>query len=85
MGGQCSHTMAVVMMLEKWKVAGLKDVPAQPACTSIPQQWDKPRGTKIFPEPVSTMVIAKPGTIRRKRRPIMPDFNDNRYKFLEIG
>ncbi|KAL3887317.1 hypothetical protein ACJMK2_027259 [Sinanodonta woodiana] len=66
------------MTLKDWILEGFKDIPAQPSCTSLPQQWDKPRGGKIKAEPVSTMVIAKPGNINRKRKPITALFEDNR-------
>ena len=56
-------------------------MPAEPACTSLPQQWDKPRGHKILAEPVSQMVFARPGKIDRKRKPVTAVFNDNRYAF----
>ena len=79
--GDCSHVLAVLMTLEDWILQGLKDVPDQPACTSMPQQWDKPRGAKIEAEPVTTMVIAKPGTINRKRKPLTANFDDNRYVY----
>jgi hypothetical protein len=68
------------MMIESWKLCGYTDIPAEPSSTSLPQQWDKPRGPKILPEPVSQIVIARPGNITRKRKPIMATYNDNRYK-----
>ncbi|KAJ8312189.1 hypothetical protein KUTeg_009562, partial [Tegillarca granosa] len=48
------------------------------SCTNLPQTWDKPRGSKIKPELVSQMVVCKPTTVNRKRRPLMANFNDNR-------
>ena len=74
--------MAVLLKIEDWILEGYKEVPAQQACTSAPQQWDKPRGSKIEPEPVSTMVIAKPGTTNRKKRPLIANFDDNRLVFI---
>ena len=71
--------MAVLYTLRGWTLAGLKDVLSGASCTSLPQQWDKPRGQKIAGEPVSTMVIAKPGNRRRKRKPVTAVFDDNRY------
>ncbi|KAL4225003.1 hypothetical protein ACF0H5_015698 [Mactra antiquata] len=76
--GECAHVLAVIMTVTDWVLEGFKEVPAQPACTSLPQQWDKPRGQKILPEPVSTMVIAKPGNLKRKRKPLTAVFDDNR-------
>jgi hypothetical protein len=60
-------------------MAGYKQVPAMLSCTSLPQQWDKPRGERIEPEPVSTMIIAKPSNTDRKRKPVITSFTDNRY------
>ena len=76
--GECAHVLAVIMTVTDWVLEGYKEVPAQPSCTSLPQQWDKPRGQKICPEPVSTMVIAKPGNLKRKRKPLSAVFIDNR-------
>ena len=80
-GGDCAHVLAVVLKLTDWVLEGMSDVPSQPACTSVPQQWDKPRGTRIEAEPVCTMVISKPGNTDRKKRPLTADFSDNRYSF----
>jgi hypothetical protein len=65
-------------MIEQWKIAGYKDVPAFASSTSLPQQWDKPRGPKIKPEPVSHMIFARPGNVCRKRKPVMANYTDNR-------
>jgi len=64
------------MTLTDWLLDGVKEVPSQAASTSIPQQWDKPRGAKILSEPISTMVIAKPGS--SKRKPLVAVIDDNR-------
>jgi len=66
------------MMVESMKLCGYKEVPAEPSSTSLPQQWDKPRGPKILPESVGSMVIARPGNINRKRKPILANYIDNR-------
>ena len=79
--GQCSHVLAVIVTLEEWKVGGYKDVPAQPSSTSLPQQWDKPRGAKIKAEPVSQMIISRPVNMNRKRKPVTATFVDNRFTF----
>ncbi|KAH3724580.1 uncharacterized protein LOC127853544 isoform X1 [Dreissena polymorpha] len=76
--GTCSHTLAVVSAIEQWKIAGYKEVPALLSSTSIPQQWDKPRGPKVKAEPASYMIFASPTNIGRKRKPIMAQFTDNR-------
>lgn len=68
--GTCSHTVAVIFQLAHYKNLGLTDVPSELACTSMPQQWHKPRGPKIDAEPVSTMVFAKPKPTPRKKKPV---------------
>lgn len=77
--GSCSHVVAVLMALEQLKMGGYKEVPALLTCTSLPQQWDKPRGEKITAEPVSQMVLARPTNVARKRKPVMASYVDNRY------
>ncbi len=36
------------------------------ACTSLPQQWHKPRGAKIKAVPISTVVVAKAKKDRKR-------------------
>lgn len=76
--------LAVILKLTDWLSEGLTDIPCQPACTSKPQQWDKPRGYKIFPRPVSAIVVAKSNSTSRKRQPITPVSIDNRYTIYPI-
>ena len=76
--GECAHVMAVVLKITDWLLEGLVEVPTQPSCTSELQRWDKPRGKKIMPEPVSTMVISQSTNVKRKKRPYTADFRDNR-------
>ncbi|XP_076106234.1 uncharacterized protein LOC143074906 [Mytilus galloprovincialis] len=66
------------MMIEQWKILGYKAVPSQPSSTSLPQQWDKPRGPKSKAEPVSQMIISRPMNLTRKRKPVIATFIDNR-------
>jgi hypothetical protein len=79
--GECSHVLAVVLKLTDWLTEGLIDIPSRPACTSQPQLWDRPRGVRICPEPVSTVTMSRSGITGRKRRPLVPTFIDNRYVF----
>ena len=46
-----------------------------PVC---PSSENKPRGLKIEVEPVSTIIIANPGNVKKKRMPLMANFNDSR-------
>mgnify|MGYP003690040007 CR=1 FL=1 len=40
---------------------------------------DKPWWPNVLPEPVSQMIISKPGNTKRKRKAVMAKYNDNRY------
>ncbi|XP_056014374.1 uncharacterized protein LOC125665758 [Ostrea edulis] len=66
------------MILEQWKISGFVEIPSMLSSTSLPQQWDKPRGDKIQPEPVSQMIISNPSNLNRKRKPIVASFVDTR-------
>ncbi|XP_056016049.1 uncharacterized protein LOC130053235 [Ostrea edulis] len=66
------------MMIESWKMRGYRDIPTEPSSTSLPQQWDKPRGPKIKAELVYHIVIARPGNINRNRNPVMATYTDIR-------
>ncbi|XP_022312022.2 uncharacterized protein LOC111117245 [Crassostrea virginica] len=76
--GQCAHILAVILTIEQWKIAGLMEIPSHPSSTSLPQQWDKPRGPKICSEPVSQMIICRPTNLNRKRKPVVASFVDTR-------
>lgn len=76
MSGQCAHVLAVVNALEQWKISGYKEIPAEPSSTSLPQQWDKPRGEKIKAEPVSKMIISRQTNLNRKRKPVIASYID---------
>ena len=39
---------------------GITEIPADQTCTSVPQQWHKPRGASIEPEPVMNVPLSKP-------------------------
>ena len=45
-------------------------MPEQLSCTSLPQQWNKPRGSKIEPVPIKDVVVARP-VEKRKRKPVL--------------
>lgn len=70
LSGTCAHATALVYTVRHYKRPGLNKVPAELRCTSLPQQWHKPRGSKIQPEPVSSMVFSKP---KPKKIPVIVD------------
>lgn len=82
--GQCAHVLAVVKALEQWKISGYKEIPAEPSSTSLPQQWDKPRGEKIKAQPVSKMIISRPTNLNRKRKPVIASYIDTRKMDINI-
>ncbi|XP_062585783.1 uncharacterized protein LOC134247430 [Saccostrea cucullata] len=85
--GTCSRAVGVLYTIVHYKNMGLTEVPSALACTSLPQQWHKPRGPKILPEPVSAMVFAKPKQTPRKKRPVhstMPKMSIPSIDFKEI-
>ena len=45
--GSCSHIIGLLMALQHWILMGFKAVPDNLTCTSLPQQWSVPRGSKI--------------------------------------
>ena len=45
-GGYCDHTIAALYTYAHYTKLGLTKVPAQLACTELPQAWHKPRGGK---------------------------------------
>ena len=42
--GTCAHSFAVLKLVAKWAIDGLKFVPEPKACTSSPCVWSKPQG-----------------------------------------
>ena len=72
--------VGLINTLMYYQQCGLQEVPAEQSVTSLPQQWHKPRGKKICPEPVSSMVLAKPKEAR-KRRPVLTDMTNLKYAF----
>ena len=56
----------------------LTEFPAELPCTSLPQRWSVPRGTKIDPEPVPHMTYGTPKPVRKKR-PLINSLTVNRF------
>ncbi|KAJ8308103.1 hypothetical protein KUTeg_012977, partial [Tegillarca granosa] len=65
-GGTCSHMVGLVKTIQQFKILGLKDVPSEQACTSLPQTWHIPRGNRITPISVSKVVVTKAKDVRKK-------------------
>lgn len=58
----CSYAAALVYTIQHYKRLGLNEVPAELPCTSLPQQWQRPRGSKIEPQPLFSKVFSKAQT-----------------------
>lgn len=72
LSGTCSHVVGLVHTIAHYQNLNLKEVPAELSATSLPQQWDKPRGRKIKAQPMIAMTLAYPTkpSSERKRKPI---------------
>ncbi|KAK0139997.1 hypothetical protein N1851_023104 [Merluccius polli] len=57
--GYCSHVVGLVYALDLAITKARDAEPCTSSCTSLPQQWHKPRGNKIRAVPISTVVVAK--------------------------
>ncbi|XP_046570807.1 uncharacterized protein LOC124279049 [Haliotis rubra] len=82
LSGKCSHIIGLIKTLQGFKLHNFKEIPSDLSSTSMPQQWNKPRGDKILPVPISQVVVARP-TEQRKRKPIQCHTNMN-YKLPRV-
>ena len=62
---KCSHIVGLVKYIQQFKQLGLKEVPADQACTSLPQQWHIPIGNKINPDPNDITVVKSKETHKK--------------------
>lgn len=47
-------------------------IPADQTCTSVPQQWHKPRGTNIDPETVMKCTFVKASSDQGRKQKLAP-------------
>ncbi|XP_062585063.1 uncharacterized protein LOC134255349 [Saccostrea cucullata] len=80
--GHCSHIVGLLKTLQGLKLHNFKNAPDHQSCTSLPQQWHVPRGTKIKPVPLNHVVVARPKE-KRKRKPVICHFDEN-YKLPRV-
>uniref|UniRef100_A0A8W8JLA5 SWIM-type domain-containing protein n=1 Tax=Magallana gigas TaxID=29159 RepID=A0A8W8JLA5_MAGGI len=69
--GKCSHIVGLTECIQQFKVLGLKDVPTEQSCTSLPQQWNIPRGNKIQPVSINEVLVVK-AKETHKKVPVLP-------------
>lgn len=61
-GGHCNHVVGLLFTLNHWFLLGLKEIPADKTCTSLPQLWHQPMGARIQPEPAMSCCFVRPST-----------------------
>lgn len=54
--GFCNHAVGLMYLVSHYYLTKTKSVPDDLVCTSLPQQWHKPRGKSISSEPLMDMV-----------------------------
>jgi hypothetical protein len=55
-------------------------IPDNISCTSVPQQWNVPRGRKVKPASVTQLTVARP---HEERKPVMLSI-DIKTKYVDI-
>lgn len=81
--GYCSHIVGLFNTLDLMQVKD-SGTPLEPqASTSLPQQWHKPRGTKLKPVPVSSACAAK-AKVTRKRKPVDCHYSGNQLVYISV-
>jgi len=86
-GGVCNHIFTLLYLFNHWCMLGRKEIPANQTCTSVPQEWHKPRGQKIEPEPVMKCAFVKSSSDENKKRkldPITCKLYDPREKKMKL-
>ena len=58
--GFCNHAVGLMYLVSHYYLTKTKSIPDDLVCTSLPQQWHKPRGKSISSEPLMGMVFKKP-------------------------
>ena len=58
--GFCNHAIGLMYLVSHYYMGKVKVIPDDLVCTSLPQQWHKPRGKRISSEPLMDMVFKKP-------------------------
>ena len=62
----------MLYLFNHWSLLGLKEIPADLTCTSLPQAWNIPRGESITPEPVMKCTFVKPVSDKDRKRKLNP-------------
>lgn len=76
--------MGLFHLINHLRCSGLTDIPTEISCTSLQQQWHKPRGKRIEPEQVMNMVCPKPKRKRKKPPPVCSFTTTNTNYFPQV-
>lgn len=76
--GSCSHVIGFIIALQQWQLMGFTEVPSKLSCTSLPEQWSKPRCTKVEAGDVPHLVFVNPKP-DRKKKPVTNTLTECRY------
>ena len=68
--GCCGHIIGLLYQLADYKARNLKAIPDPVPCTSLPQEWHKPRGEKIGATKVDDMQLSSPAAGLPKSRAV---------------
>ena len=68
--GCCGHVIGLLFQLAQYTMLKLRTVPDVVACTSLLQQWHKPRGAKIEAIRTDDMKLASSSQEKEKTRPV---------------
>ena len=58
----------LLYLMNHWCMLGIKGIPGNKTCTSVPQEWHKPRRDSIVPEPVMKCSFSKTSSDKDGRR-----------------
>ena len=78
----------LLYLLNHWCMLGIKEIPANKTCTSVPQEWHNPRGNSIEPEPVMKCSFSKASSDKdgkRKLHPVTCKLYDARGRDLRLS
>ena len=58
--GFCNHAVGLMYLVSHYSMTKAKMIPDDLVCTSLPQQWHRPRGKNISSEPLMEIIFKKP-------------------------
>lgn len=72
--------LALIIINESWKIN--EEILAKPSSSSYPSSGTNPEEQKVLPEPVSQMIILRPGNTNRKSQLWQNNMTTGTYKCL---